>query len=533
MNKRKENQKGIIITLTLVFGFIFLLLLGGLLGFILLQQRESLRKASWNDALHIAEAGTNYYRWRLNQYIEAENPDVQDGNTWCCKIGEIEYGQDAPECRDEDFIVCGVCDGEPCYEHEHYNPQGELVGKFVLKIKAKKICGQILGVYVNSTGFTEKYPDLKRKIEAKFASTSIAEFGSIIHEAVWRAEEEKTSGKFHTNLGLKMDAVNNSLVSSSKSDKDSGEGWLCDSSFGCSSAFCPDGCHAEGVNCRCNGVCGAGSPKDLWNFPAAPFDFTGITNDLDGIEVLAQTKTDGKGYYGASGEKGYHIIFNGDGTFDIRKVTEVSGIWPAYDMKERDWITSYEKITAETNLAQSVELPCECGLIYVEDNLWIEGIVKGKFTVAAANLTNPPIDPCIFIVGDLDYSTLDGSDSLAMIAEENILVTLDCDWDSGHSDEIVMRGVFVAQNGYVGRRGYWSWAGSEERRIRDKLLTYGTIVSYIRGEVTYLTSPNPDDIFSGFREWNCHFDAKLSRDPPPLLPYVSEELELISWEEIQ
>ena len=530
---RQTKEKGIIITLTLVFGFIFLLLLGGLFGFILLQQRESLRKADWNDALHIAEAGADYYRWHLNHYIELENPDIQDSQSWCCKIGENEYGQDDPNCKEGDFIACGVCDGEPCYEHNHYNPQGELIGKFVLKIKAKKICDQILGVYVESIGFTEKYPDVKRKVEVKFASTSIAEFGSIIHEAVWRAEEEKTSGRFLANEGVKMDAINNSLVASSKSDKDSGEGWLCTGSFGCSAADCPDGCHAEGANCRCDGVCGAGSPKDLWKFPISPFDFTGISNDLTGIELLAQTKTDGKGYYGASGGKGYHIIFNGDGTFDIRKVLTVGGVWPAYDMKEKDFITSYEKIITEENLAQNVDLPCDCGLIYVEDNLWVEGVVKGKFTVAAADLTTPPIDPTIFIVGDLDYTTIDGSDSLAMIAEENILMTLDCDWGSGHSDEIVMRGVFVAQNGYVGRRGYWSWAGPESKRIRDKLLNYGTIVSYIRGEVTYLESLDPDDIFSGFRKWDCHFDAELSRDPPPLLPYVSEELEIISWEEIQ
>ncbi len=531
---QRARNKGIIIILVLVFGTVFLILSTGLLSFISLQHRISLRKAAWNDSLHIAEAGVNYYRWHLNQYIEAENSDIQDGKDWCCKVGGVEYGQDADQCRNGDFIICGTCDGEACYEHNYYNPQGELTGKFVLEIKAKKICGQILGVYINSTGSTTKYPNLKRKVEAKFASTSIAEYGSIIHEAIWRATEEKTAGKFHTNSGVRMDAVNNSLVTSSKSDKDS-EGWLCTSSFGCSSASCPEGCKPEGANCRCDGVCGAGSPKDLWKFPTPPFDFTGITNDLTGIKDLAQTRTEGKGYYPPSGEKGYHIIFNGDGTFDIRTVTEIEGIAPAFDIKEGKWITSYEKIITEETLAVDVKLPQCCGLIYVEDNLWIEGTVKGKITVAASDLiTVPPVDPTIFITGDLDYTAFDGSDSLAMIAEGNILITLDCDASSANPDEIVLRGVFVAQNGWVGRRGYWNSAGPENLRIRDKLITYGTIVSFIRGEVTYLKCLTiPDCIFSGFKNWDCYFDEKLSRDPPPLLPYVSKELKLISWEEIQ
>ena len=525
-----QKDKGAIITLVLVFGAIFLMLIAGLFGFILLQHRQSIIKADWNNALHIAEAGVNYYRWLLNHNIESENPDIQDGEIWCCKAEGVEYGQSAPECRDGDFIVCGVCDGEPCYEHDYYNPQGELTGKFILEIRAKKICGKILGVYVNSYGSTEKYPDLKRKVEVKYASTSIAEFGSIIDEAVWRAEEEATSGKFHTNKGIRMDAANNSLVTSAVSE------WECDSSFACHSGSCPDGCVDKGSNCQCDGVCGAGSPKDLWRFPAPPFDFTAITQDLDGIKTLAQNMTEGKGYYPPSVDlnpngKGYHIIFNGDGTFNIKIVTGVNGIWPAYDLKEKDWITSFEEIQSEDFLVQNVQLPCDCGLIYVEDNLWVEGVIEGKITVASANLINPSINPSIFIVGDLEYTNLDGSDSLAMIAEENILITLDCDQGSTNPDEIVLRGVFVAQNGYFGRRGYWDWAGSEDKRIRDELINYGTIVSHIRGEVTYLSCQGMECIFSGFREWNCYFDQNLSRDPPPLLPYVSEELELISWEE--
>jgi hypothetical protein len=522
---RIKNKKGAILTLTLVFGGILLLLISGLLGFILLQLRQSQQKLAWENSLHIAEAGINYYRWHLNHTPKDENPDIQDGNDWCCKVEGIEYGQNDPQCQEGDFTACGTCDGQPCYEHDYIDPEtDQSIGKFILEIKAKKICGKILGVYIYSTGFTDEYPDLERKVVVKFASTSIGEYGSIIDEAVWRAEEEATFGKFHTNQGMRMDASNNSLVTSEASE------WICTYSYGCSGSDCPEGCVPEGGNCRCEGICGAGEPKDLWEFPSFHFDFPGLTNDLNGMRDLAEESETDRGkdmeqHFPPSGEKGYHIIFHDDRSFDIKKVTAAEGIPSAFDIKEMAWITSYEVISNETDFKQGVTLPPECGLIFIEDNLWVEGTIKGKITVAAAVPENDLINPTVFIVGDLDYTTLDGSDSLALIGEENILITRGC---SDQSSQITTRGVFIAQKGYFGRRGYAY--GPWDERVRERLLTYGTIVSEIRGEVTYLWGSG--NIFSGFQTWDCYFDPKQARDPPPLLPCVSPELQLISWEEL-
>jgi len=63
-------NKGAIVTLVLVFGMIFLILLGSLFGFILLQYRQSIKETAWNQAFHIAESGINYYRWCLNNEVE-------------------------------------------------------------------------------------------------------------------------------------------------------------------------------------------------------------------------------------------------------------------------------------------------------------------------------------------------------------------------------------------------------------------------------------------------------------------------------
>jgi len=552
------QERGIIIPLVLVFGAAFLVMMGGILGFVSLQERHSLRRVAWNQALHLAEAGANYYRWHINHTPQGENADIQDGNDWCCKVGGVSYSATSSQCQDGDFTVCGTCDGQPCYVHPYIDPEtNTTTGEFVLKIKAKRICGKYLGVYVYSTGYTAKYPEIKRTVLVKYASTPIAEYGSIIDEAVWRAPDEKTYGKFHTNHGMRMDAVNNSLVTSevnqwvcTPSFNCCGDAWGCNcewsESLGCYRAggpwwWCngicsdldvPEGCvwSTTSHQTECNGVCGAGGPKDLWKYPAFHFNFAALTNDFNGMKQLAEESETERGkdevqHLSPSGAEGYHIILHPDRTYDIKRVNSVGGIPNAYDIQKDSWIISREVITSETTLKTNEPLPSDCGLIFVEDNLWIEGTVKGKVTIAAAVPDDDAKDPNIFINNNLDYTTLEGPDSLALIAENSVLITAYC---AGAGNDITARGVFVAQKGYVGRRGYWSLPYSV--RVRNRLLTYGTIVSEIRGEVTYILTNGT--IFSGFQRWDGYFDERLARDPPPLLPYVSPELQTISWEEI-
>ncbi|MCD6099779.1 MAG: hypothetical protein J7K33_04265 [Candidatus Marinimicrobia bacterium] len=576
-NFRFPNKKGIITVYVLVFGAVFLILLGGLIGFISLQLKISKQKVAWADSLNIAEAGINYYRWHLNHTPEGQNPDIQDGNDWCCKVGGVEYGQDDPQCQTGGFTVCGVCDGNACYEHSYYDAEGKLKGKFVLKIKAKKICGRILGVYVDSIGSTEEYPDTEREVQVKFAATSIAEYAYIINDGVWAGSDREIFGKYHSNSGIRMDGTHNSLVTSAANE------WVCTSAFGCcgDDATCDCdwssslGCHRVGGpfnpcigRCAardvpqecvwddandeviCDGVCGGGGPKDLWKNPVPPFDFSGITADLSEMKNLA---TSTGIYYPPSdiinsSAKGYHLVFNSDGSFDVFVITDLDAVY-ACDKDgdgvcegDDDWYWSEEKISSEYQPPDGVyggyDLKFDnvtttenCGLIFIEDNLWIEGTVKGKKTVAVANLETPGVDPSVFLNNNLDYTTLDGSDSLAVIAEKDIL--LPC-----HTpDTMVARGVFVAQWGNFGRKFYidpdvylWHcwWHPSEccDDGLRTHLTVYGSIVSNGRVGTRWGSS-------SGYMERDNYFDAKLSKDPPPLLPYVSEEMEIISWEEIE
>lgn len=526
-----KNSQGIAIIYVLLFGAAFLLMLGGLLGFILFQLQLAQRKIAWENSLQIAEAGINYYWYILNHTPSGQNPDIQDGKSWCCKFEGIEYPWDSPQCQEGDFVICGNCDGEPCYEHEFF-PLGQITstGKFFLRIKGKKICDQILGVYVESIGSTKKYPNIKRKVIAKFAATSIGEFAYVLNSNSWVGSDREIFGKFHTNAGIRFDGKNNSLVTSAQTS------WLCTSAFDCESSNCPQGCTPQGSNCLCNGVAGNGGPKDYWKFPVPPFDFGAITSDFAKMKNLAQQK--GK-YYPPSTNlnpngKGYHLIFNPDGTYQIRIVTQIQNVY-ACDKNgdgvcsgSSDWYWSPEKILSEIPL-ETTTTPQNCGLIFVEDNLWVEGIVQGKKTVAAADLIHPNVDPTIFLNSNLDYTNLDGSDSLAVLAEKDVLIPCDS------PDDMIARGVFLAQLGNFGRRFYMdpevyplscylNPSKCCSGGLRNHLLIHGSIISNKREGTKW-------EEISGYQKREVYFDKSIARDPPPLLPYVSPSLEIISWEE--
>jgi hypothetical protein len=488
------------------------MLIGGLFGFLMLQHKTSIQKVAWKNALSIAEAGADYFRWKLPDSIdEITDFYIQDGQAWCTN-GETEE-------------VCGSLEWCGPYTHEYVGSTGDIEGEFNLCIKPKKICNKILGVQIKSLGSTVEFPDVQRGVQVKLASTSIAEYAYLLNDYVWVGEDRQIFGKYKSNEGIKMDGTNNSLVESAVA----GGSWLCDKTFGCSPSDCPEHCVQETDDCRCPGVAGIGGPKDLWhpnelgdeNLPPT-FSFSGITAELDGIETLAiaqgmryppSTDNDPQG-------KGYHLILNGNGTFDIKIITGLERI-QCYSM-ENGWseicdekITNYSSSWEEIN----VPLSSDCGLVFIEDNLWIEGTVFGKATIAAAG--SP--ETSVIINGNIEYATdpPDGSDSLAVITKKNILVPL------YSPDNMKIHGVFVAQNGHFGRHHYPSgWHDPWHKR--NKLTIYGSIVSNGRVGTKWYTGSH---WASGYNERRNFFDSRLAKDPPPMLPAVSPALEFISWEE--
>ncbi|MFC1730827.1 hypothetical protein ACFL6I_10885 [candidate division KSB1 bacterium] len=461
------KQQGYITMLVLVFSGIFFVIVTSLAGFIFVQNKVLLAKENRETAFNIAEAGLDYYKWFLAHFPS----DLQDGT-----------GDVGP------------------YEHSYSDPEGGTIGTFSLEVTGDEQCSTIMAVDIESTGWSSSDSTFTRTIFGTYAQPSVAEYAFILNSDVWAGSDRTIIGRYHSNGGIRMDASNESLVESAVST------WTCTTTFGCD----PDSTE--------NGVFGSSVNSELWQYPVTQIDFSGITSDLVSMKSLAQS--DGV-YIGDSGAYGYRVNFKNDGTFDVYTVTSAgSGEW-AYS-SQWGWEQEYYTILTETFL-QNYTPPSGCGLVFIEDNVWLEGTVNGKVTLASADLVNANIETDIIINNNIDYSTLTGTDGLTAIAEEDILVPLES------PDDLLIRGIFIAQTGHFGRNYYSADVGYyPDHAYKNSLTMHGTVVS--NGRVG--TKWNCSDVYcSGYNTRSNSYDQTQAKNPPPLTPYTSDDFRFIEWRE--
>ncbi len=453
-------NKGVIIIYVLVFGLIFLILVGGLFGFILIQLKFSAQKVAWNNALHIAEAGFNYYRWCLNNNVEGNCPTEKD----------------------------------------YFDPGQNVVGRFSLDIAGQTACGQTIQKTITSTGWNNSFPNLKRKVKVLYARESVASFSYVLNANVWIGSDHKIRGPYHSNGGIRFDGENQSIVSSAR------DTWVCTSSFGCSPSQDKPGVFTTSNNANPN----------LFNFPVPPFDFNGITIDLAQMKIAAQAS----GIYLPPSTnlnpqgRGYHIKFKNNGVFEAWIITGLSAT-NAYSLEE-GWHNDYFTITSES-FYNTYTIPPECSAIFIEDNIWPEGEVKGKVSIASANLINPNLDTDTILQGNIDYTKLDGSDGLTLIGERNVLI------GPQSLDQMKIRGIFIAQKGRFARNHY-------PNNFRNKLEIFGSIIS--NGRVGTKWTSN-GQMVSGYSNRESYFDSNLVYSAPPFTPNINPDFKVIRWQELK
>lgn len=468
------NRKGAITTYVLVFGGTFLVLIGGLFNLILFQLKQGTRRVAWNESFEVAEAGINYYQWCLNNKAE------------------------------------DVCQSEKDY----YDLEGNLVGTFTLQIESEMSCGESIRDNVVSVGWTKEFSDIQRSIGASFGQESVARYAYLLDDNVWAGSDREIRGFYYSNGGIRMDGENQSLVTSAQND------WLCTSSFGCDWYDCPSDCSPEGQACRCPGVftTTGNSNPDLFMWPATYFDFEGVTIDLARIKSLVEAYPQYKYWPPVididSQGKGYHLKLKETSQAEIWIITGLNADW-AYSQEE-GWHYDHFSI-ADEYLYKTVNIDPSCSLMFFEDDLWVDGIVEGKITIVSANLISPTKETSIVLVSDIDYADIDGSDGLALIAEENILISPDS------PNVMELRGIFMAQKGHFGRNCYYY-------DINEKLEIYGSIISNGRVGTKWISG---SQVVSGYLKRENYIDANLIHGAPPFVPSISDDFVISDWEEIE
>lgn len=442
--------------LVLVYSGIFLVMLSGLLGFILLQYRQSLQKVAWNNSLHIAEAGIEYTKWRLSH---------------------------APE----DFNFSGI---------KNYAD----VGQYQLSITPPSGCSSAATVV--SLGQASK-ASTKRRVKIKYAKPSLAQYAFLTNSNAWFGEEESLKGPFHSNGGIRMDGMQNSLSTSAK------ETYICTEEHGCSPPQEKPGIWGTGE----------GKNQGLWEFPVPAVDFDLITQDLSFLKSEAQSS----GIYITNPvDHGYHVRFNSNGTFDVFRIKK---------LKQKVWGWDGEQWLYESNDIESEELygnynvPSNCSPIFIENNVWVDGDVKGRTLVVAAELPEKPNKTRkIIINGNINYS--DSDSVLGLISQKDILIPL-------YSPNVLsIKAVLLAQKGHVFRYYYPKWSSEPYNTyaVRNTIQTFGSIITNTMWTFSWVDGSG--NVESGYSATDMNYDPSLTYNPPPYFP-TSGESEFLDWEESQ
>lgn len=462
-----QKTKGSVSIMILILGTTFAVMIGGLAVFASLEYSNVRRSESLYNALAVAEAGVEYYRWLL-----AHDPD--------------------------DFWD-GTCDPGPCeagpYEHEFVDEYTGLAGTFSLEVTPPEEGSRI--VTIKSTGWSNDHPGVKRQVAVRLGPEPLTRFSFLHNANVWFGQGIIVDGEVFSNGGIRMDGENTSKVRTSK------ETYVCGSETGCWPTETKPG------------IWGKGGPEELWEFPASFYDFESIVTDFAQMKAAAQSEGV---YLPTTSAYGYHLEFEEDGEVAIYRVTSARNHkgWS----EEDGCVNLYQEIRSETLLGRYSL--AENHIIYSEDTVWVDGVVNGKVSVVAARLPVESYSTDIWINGNLTYLEKTEEHSLGLIAQRDVIMALDV------PKELEINAAMLAQNGRVIRHHYnYFQCSHSNMAIRNDLVIYGSVIS---NKKSYWTFSTPHGPTSGFVKREIIYNQDAGVIPPPYFPYTGK-VRVLSWDE--
>lgn len=395
--------------------------------------------------------------------------------------------------------------------HVYSHPEDGNIGEYTLTIASTTYCGAVSSIEVTSTGYTYMDPTLTRTVSARFVRPTVASHSYILDANVWAGDDRRIYGPYHSNQGIRMDGTNYSVVSSGL------ESWDCEDQCN------PDIDDADGVFTTTTHA-----DESLFVFPTTPVSFGSFVNNLDDIEDAALNNG---GYHkGASSDYGYLVQFIGN--HQIR-VTEVQNTY-----NYRDGHGNWERnIIRSLGTSEVWTVNPSCPVAFFDDKIWLEAESGEKLDELISIVSSETI----ILQGSIEYEDPE-EDGLLAIGDDDVLVGVDV------PDDMILNGIFVAQQGHFGRNHYtsswlpsscgwqwmpgWVWTCSYDYTDyykRDSLSINGTIVS--KGSVGTKWMSLTGTYLSGFEHRENSYDRNLVDNPPPLVPNTSSNYLLSDWRE--
>lgn len=482
MTQRILYNKGGMLIHVIAFTAIGILALSGIMSWGVASARVARHAEKKEQALQIAEAGIEYYRWHLAH----DATDYYDGN------GATSTGP---------------------YIHDFLDKDGVKVGTYELTISPAATGSTIVNVV--SKGKVLDDPSAVRTITTRLAKPSYAKYALVSNAAgTYYGLGDEVFGEIYSNGVVHFDAPakTHNLVTSMVN-------WTNDASYGkvwgasCSGDPTPP---TKYTNNSCPQIFLSGRRVN-----APQISFNELALDLSSL----RTKAIANGSYrGDSGAKGYLIRLKTNDTYDLYRVDTLRSkpSWCSNSKGEEDWdLWSVNTMTYISNNPYP-----EDGIIFIADNLWVDGTIdSARLTIAAgrnaAGVSGKP-DANIIINDDVLYTTKDGADVIGLIAENNIFIGL------YSADDLEIDGALIAEKGAV-KRLYYNSSCSATYYKRNTLRTFGM---YVTNKQPYFVHTSGGVVVSGYASQPARYDGNLLYAPPPSFPLTTDQYQVISWDEI-
>jgi hypothetical protein len=493
---QRENKKtGSALAYALVIMAIVMIILVSMLGYVSSQLKFSFNRAEKEKAFQIAEAGIYYYRWYIAHATYMMSP-ADENAFW------------------QGGSALGVA--PPYYEADF-----EGIGEYKIEVKAPDPGSTI--IEVKSTGWTYKMPGVQRTVQVRFRRPSWSEYMYISDKFMNFGTGAEVYGKVYSNEGIRFDGLAHNVVSSKLAVFDDPN---------------HTGANEFAVHTHKNPPPGSGvndnfrpqeapptspvpSRTDVFEagrqFSVSPISFNSILMDIGFMKDESGCSTDpgpcaqsvivgSHGVYFNNRRAGRRIILKSDGKFDVCTVY-------SYDSSTYS-IASYRK-NDDSGTCSSCSGQCLSnytiptnGVIFVDNNAWVEGTINNKRVSIVANGS---ISDMYLGFNNLLYTNSDGKDIIGLIAQRNITIVRDC------QNSLVIDAALLAQSGRVWRDSY----GSSYNK--NSLTINGAIASYLQPYFNYGSD--------GFGTRTYNFDNNLLYFPPPYFP-TGTEYSIDLWEEL-
>lgn len=477
----KLVKMGSVLAYALVMIGVVSIILISLLGYVTSQLKFSMNRVEKERAFQVAEAGIFYYKWYLAHETSGKTAQ-QIADFWQ--------------------------NGNPLGANSAYEASYEGTGHYSITVQRPN--NGSTTVLVTSVGWSDKNPDMKRTIRVRLRRPSWSEYLFLSNSFMNFGDQSEVFGKVFSNAGIRFDGIAHNTVSALPARFD-------DTTYG--------GNRQEfGVHTTVNPADGA-APAYPWpdgtvpdrpdifeggrEFPASEVSFNGVTADLANMKTEAQA---GRGRYFNNDGQGRKIILKSDGTYDVCTINSANANTHA--------ITNYLRNSGSgtcnncSGLCVSNYPIVDDGVIFVEDNAWVEGTVSGKnITIVAANLSGGGNLADIYIGtsdNNLRYAAYDCNNMLGLIGQRDVRVLGSC------PDDFIVDAALLAQTGTVGINDN-AFSG------KNSLTFNGAIASYLQ---PYFQHGN-----SGFAVRFYNFDNDLLYCPPPYFP-TGTEYSIDLWEEL-